>query len=109
MIVALYAVSWTEFERGWGCRPDGFSLHRTALEGAKFVADVQSQQPTDHVPHEYSAPDGEPFLMEVSQSLYDLVTEFGDVWLWAKSEEQYKTFDATEIIQRKKAEAAAKG
>ena len=40
-------------------------------------------------------------LIEVSESLYDYVTEFGSVWLAPNNDNAYKTYDANELRARK--------
>ena len=65
----VYRVDWTEHERGWGCRPDGYSLHRSRDDADKYIADYWDRMPKDHVPDEYSR-NGEPYIVELD----DLVT-----------------------------------
>lgn len=48
---------WVESERGWGVRPDGFSIHRTAQDMHKFIKDFNDTMP-DEVPDTYSRPHG---------------------------------------------------
>ncbi len=74
---ALYAVSYTEYERGWGCRPDGCSFHRSKEEADAYVARLAGPR-NGPVPDEYTNADGPPRLVEVSQSLYDKVQADGD-------------------------------
>lgn len=102
-IFSLYAIEWVEHERGWGSRPDGFSLHRSQEEAAKFVKDFYEKQPKDYVPDEYSRPCNEKAkLIQVSESLHDYVVDYGSVWLHPRNEEAYKTFDATTLQKPKK-------
>lgn len=63
---------WLESERGWGCRPDGYSLHRNSADLAQFVKDYWARMP-NHVPDEYSRPSGDPEIVAVDQSTYDEV------------------------------------
>lgn len=55
---------WEESERGWGVRPDGYSLHPSEEARAKYVREYWAEQP-DQVPDEYSRPCGEPYEAEV--------------------------------------------
>lgn len=32
-----YLLSWTEHERGWGQRPDGYSLHESPEECQRYL------------------------------------------------------------------------
>lgn len=36
MVNAIYAMNWTEYERGWGPRPDGVSLHASKEAAFRF-------------------------------------------------------------------------
>jgi len=56
---------WTEYERGWGQRPDGFSIHLTRKDYDEFIADYWSRQPKGHVPDEYSRESGNPISVVV--------------------------------------------
>ena len=78
MILALYAIPWTEYERGWGCRPDGISFHRTEEEAKAFREKVVGDR-SGPVPDEYTSP-GKMQLVQVSKSLYDKVTFDGNYW-----------------------------
>lgn len=92
----LYAVSWTEFEKGWGSRPDGWTFHPSLVAAKSFVSkyinDCEARVNKGQVPHEYSRPDGEPRLVEVSQELHDKVMADGSIWLHVNSLDSYKTF-----------------
>lgn len=56
-------MTWTESERGWGCRPDGASLHLSQESLKKYIADYWAKEkernPSGVTPHEYTRPDGE--------------------------------------------------
>ena len=68
---------WEETERGWGTRPDGFSLH-LSLDGlSKYIAAYWAKQP-DAVPDEYSRPDGTPYTTGVSEAVVESITQAGD-------------------------------
>lgn len=101
-IFSLYAIEWVERERGWGMRPDGFSLHRSPEEATEFIKDFWSRQPKE-TPDEYTSPCSEKAkLIQVSESLHDYVVENGSVWLHPKNEQAYKTFDASTLQKPKK-------
>lgn len=68
----LFIQHWEESERGWGIRPDGYSLHLTrqdAVDYVKKAMDNQEQyyikQGVKGVPDEYSRPCGEPKEVEI--------------------------------------------
>lgn len=58
--LVLICQQWEESERGWGCRPDGFSLHRTEADRKAFVEAYWARMP-NRAPSEYSRPTGTPY------------------------------------------------
>lgn len=56
--VVLQVLRWEESERGWGTRPDGFSVHASAEEMADYVKSYWNGMP-DRIPDEYSRPAGD--------------------------------------------------
>lgn len=97
-IAAVYAIEWEESERGWGCRPDGYSFHASA-EKAQAYLDAHYKSHTGPVPDEYSRSVGKPRLVEVSPSLYLAVMQKGSIRLWENSLSTYKTYDATNYLE----------
>ena len=76
---------WTEYERGWGSRPDGCSLHLGEENHKKFCAAYWQNMPSN-APDEYSTEDGDPFLAVVNIELYDrlvLSKEEQGIWVFA--------------------------
>lgn len=61
---------WLESERGWGIRPDGYSLHVSEADRVAFIREYWDRMP-DHVPDEYSRPCGNPELVDIDEALYD--------------------------------------
>lgn len=59
---------WKEKERGWGERPDGYSLHLNDADRLAYIAEYWQSMP-DTVQDEYSLPDGTPY-----QALVDTET-----------------------------------
>lgn len=76
---AVYAIEWTESERGWGTRHDGTSYHKSLVEATKYVKDFVAKQPPGPAPDIYVYP-GEPKLVEVSADLYETVQQKGMTW-----------------------------
>jgi hypothetical protein len=75
----LYAMEWYESERGWGRRPDGFSLHATHEDFDGFMAIHWTGMPAQ-VPDEYEAPEWEhPRLVEAPEALGALVEKLGSL------------------------------
>lgn len=64
---------WEESERGWGTRPDGYSLHRSEEDLRRFIRRYWDSMPDDNspIPYEYSRPVGDPYLALVSKEFYD--------------------------------------
>lgn len=78
MIMKLIVVQeWEESERGWGCRPDGFSLHLTIADAKayakKFWDDEKKLNAKGGVPDEYSRECGSPQLIDVEDCVYEAV------------------------------------
>lgn len=63
---------WDESERGWGRRPDGYSLHLTIADAKAYIAEYWARMPKE-VPDCYSMPDGDPFVVDVSDDEYKLI------------------------------------
>ena len=49
---------WEESERGWGVRPDGFSLHLSMADHAAYVKEHNDALPKGYVPDEYTRVSG---------------------------------------------------
>ena len=56
---------WEESERGWGVRPDGYSLHPDIAALKRYIAAYWKKMP-DGVPDEYSRPSGTPYLADIN-------------------------------------------
>ncbi len=71
-----YCQKWEESERGWGTRPDGYSLHASESDARKFLAAFAKLQEAaykrsgGHVPDEYSRPSGTLYECPVSDKIY---------------------------------------
>jgi hypothetical protein len=66
---------WEESERGWGVRPDGFSLHFSLEEHAMFLAayyeNEKKRNPSGEVPDEYSRVCGEPYACKLTAEQHE--------------------------------------
>ncbi len=60
---------WEESERGWGTRPDGFSLHFSLGCLERYIKKYWDGMP-DEAPDEYSRPSGTPYEAEVSDQVF---------------------------------------
>lgn len=64
---------WEESERGWGTRPDGYSLHLTMADRDAYVKDIYAKRDPYNVPDEYERVDGTPYEAKVDRKTYDKV------------------------------------
>lgn len=85
--------NWEESERGWGTRPDGFTLHLTKEDREAFIngyLDRQKKYNEEHLgpgitPDEYTRVAGEPRLISVSDEIYQsLMASKDDHGMWGK-------------------------
>lgn len=78
--------SWTETESGWGCRPDGASLHLTKEDYNSYVEKYWKELKERHgesTPNEYSHPDEDLKVVRVSDELYEKIEKSeGGLMLW---------------------------
>lgn len=72
---------WEESERGWGTRPDGYSVHPNEEARQRFIDNYWANMPKE-VPDEYSRPHGTPYET-------DLNTNFAS----AKHADGYRVWD----------------
>lgn len=95
-----YVVSWTETERGWGCRPDGYSLHESKKDVSAYIAAYWAREkelnPGGSVPDEYSRPDNEhrPTLTTITQEAAEALetaSEAGNpgIRVWQSERQKY--------------------
>lgn len=69
---------WEESERGWGVRPDGYSLHLTLEDATNFRIEYMNNQSKYFkengvigVPDEYTRPYGNPKKVNIDEELYN--------------------------------------
>ncbi len=60
---------WLESERGWGSRPDGYSLHLSVSDCTKYISEYWDKMP-DRVPEEHSRPSGDPQSFNVDEETH---------------------------------------
>lgn len=80
-------MTWTESERGWGQRPDGFSLHQTKEDCAAYIKAYWATQPDGPAPDEYSRPDDNAYLVKVSDRLFSKLKKNKGLRFWKGSPE----------------------
>lgn len=74
---------WDESERGFGRRPDGWSVHKSEVDHKAFCKEYWDRQPKGPAPAEYTAECGSPFLMDLDarSKLYkSLMKSKNGVW-----------------------------
>jgi len=69
---------WEEKERGWGSRPDGFSLHINHELRRQYIEEYWDSMP-DHAPDTYESPDGSPYEVGVSIEVYAELVALGSI------------------------------
>lgn len=73
---------WEESERGWGVRPDGYSLHPNNGALTQYVKDYWDGLP-DKAPDEYSRPCGSPFIKDIEdEAVLKKLADDGFVRVW---------------------------
>lgn len=77
---AAYRINWTEYERGWGSRPDGYTLCRDREAAETRIKEHWAKYPprSQGVPDYYIAP-SDPFLVEIDDELAEQLEVNG--WL----------------------------
>lgn len=70
----VYCQEWIESERGWGLRPDGYSLHLEVADVNAYVDLYWARMPA-HTPDEYSYPAGTPTIITVDTETYNKIRE----------------------------------
>jgi|CXWL01.1.fsa_nt_gi hypothetical protein len=89
--------TWTEYERGWGQRPDGASLHVSEDVAKKYIKDYWDRQPKK-VPDDYSKEDqSTPMKVKVSDQLFEQISKTGSLMLWQGEFNKLRT--AEEILK----------
>lgn len=76
MVNAVYYINWTEYESGWGQRPDGVSIHRSQTEAFRFRNSIESKGSYDC----YSR-GSHPVLIEATPAMLELLKERESAWL----------------------------
>ena len=74
MIYCVYKVHWTEYERGFGQRPDGTSFHKNLKDANKFIEEMSGGTRDNY----YKA--SEPILHEVDVLTYDQIQNVKYFW-----------------------------
>jgi hypothetical protein len=93
VVYGVLCQPWWESERGWGQRPDGFTLHASFEDHKRFTEDHWKKQkayfaerglPEGHVPDAYTFASGDPFVVEVDEETYRAVTDPAVAGIWGQ-------------------------
>jgi len=60
---------WEESERGWGVRPDGYSLHLNDIDAKRYLDAYWADMP-DKAPVEYERPAGSSYKCIIDDETY---------------------------------------
>lgn len=77
-----YLMHWTEFERGWGQRPDGYSLHASPEAWTEYLTKYRASLSNTHVPDEYSSPGDKLVAVEVTPELAERLAQESSIRFW---------------------------
>lgn len=68
--------NWEESERGWGVRPDGFTVHVSRVQRDKYVKWYnETYNNLSEAPDEYTRVSGDPIEVEVSDALFEKIRQ----------------------------------
>ncbi len=70
----LVVQKWFEFERGYGARPDGYSLHLSESDRTAYIRAYFDTMPKE-APDVYSQPMGPAYLADVDAKTYRKVAK----------------------------------
>ena len=78
---------WEESERGWGARPDGYSVHKSMADLRQYLADEREAErrrnPSGIVPDEYSRTCGSPYEVDVDAAAFEAIGEKNGVRVYS--------------------------
>ena len=66
----VFCQQWEESERGWGVRPDGYSVHLSLEDAKAYIGAYWDRMPPPPPPDEYSRPCGKPYACHVLPDIY---------------------------------------
>ncbi len=80
---------WEESERGWGVRPDGFTMYVDMAAHAAHIEADRAQKAEDFkrthaIPDEYSRPSGDPYLIDVDDEVFAKIEAAPKRYIWGE-------------------------
>jgi hypothetical protein len=81
----VWIQEWTETERGWGKRPDGYTIHLKEAHIQEFLNEMRKREAQSYkgtTPDEYSYPEGNPYVADIKDRklLADLKASANGIW-----------------------------
>lgn len=72
--MVVWVQKWEETEAGWGCRPDGYTLHKAKEDIQTFLRRMRDREAAEgygpgRPPPEYSRPCGDPYQADVTDQV----------------------------------------
>lgn len=80
MSYGLWAISWTEHERGWGQSDFGIEVFATIDLANKKIDETMKGRSINNVPDYYISP-SRPYFLEVTKEQVDEAQKKGSFWL----------------------------
>lgn len=72
----VFIQNWEESERGWGTRPDGFTVHTSFQQLTDYVSWYNKTfNNLSEAPDEYTRTSGKPIEVEVSKELFEKIEQ----------------------------------
>lgn len=81
-MICAYQVPWTEYESGWGQRPDGNTLYLSKEAADAHIKKYWDQMPDGPAPACYSSP-GTPRLVESTEEQIAKIASAPEQFIWA--------------------------
>ena len=96
----VYCQQWIEYERGWGQRKDGVSLHTTPKIHKKYLKDeLKGRDKPGPIPDEYSNPEGDVVPVRVTKLMHEYMRRNGgSVRLWKGQVKFLENDDGEQIM-----------
>ena len=70
----LICQKWEESERGWGVRPDGYSIH-ASMDNRDTYIRLHNDAMPEEIQDEYSRPSGTPYKFEATDEQWDAINQ----------------------------------
>jgi len=102
-VFVVVAQEWEESERGWGCRPDGFTLHLSMAAAGTYLLEraenERKNNPSGVVPEEYTRPCGIARPVDVDAAVHNRLLDMqekGTPTMWINNLAEVEPFSKKE-------------